>query len=117
MKTMKLVAGTAMMLALGLGCEGGGSGARLQTAGSTGGAPGLAAGGAAQGAGGAVASGGAGGGDGRVPLVSWVGDLAQNHNGATDQPDTVEDKVPIIIDTDDPAAFDPLLGAQPQSQP
>jgi len=51
--------------------------------------------------------------DGRVALVDWVDDLADNHNGDSDQPDTVEDKVAIIIDTEDPAAFDPLLQRQP----
>lgn len=61
---------------------------------------------------GSSGSGGAGG-DGRIPLVDWVDDLAENHNGDTDQPDTVEDKLAIVIDTDDPAAFDPLLQHQP----
>jgi hypothetical protein len=66
------------------------------------------------GAGGAGGTGGAGGQDGGVTLVGWVDDLAEQHTNATDPPDTVEDKVGVIIDTDDPAAFDPLLQKQAQ---
>ena len=61
--------------------------------------------GGAGGAGGAtVGGGGAGGG---IPLVDWVTDLADNHTNEISPPDTVADK--NIIDTADPAAFDPLL--------
>jgi hypothetical protein len=42
-----------------------------------------------------------------ITLVDWVTDLTANHTTATSLPDTVEDKK--IVDTSDPAAFDPLL--------
>jgi len=51
-------------------------------------------------------AGGAGGAPG-IPLVDWVTDLTANHTDDISPPDTVDDKV--IIDTSDPAAFDPLL--------
>jgi hypothetical protein len=41
-----------------------------------------------------------------VPLTVWVNDLVQNF-GPMSPPDTVDDKV--IMDTDDPAAFDGIL--------
>ena len=41
-----------------------------------------------------------------VPLTVWVNDLVQNF-GPMSPPDTVDDKV--IMDTDDPAAFDTIL--------
>ena len=41
-----------------------------------------------------------------IPLTTWVNDLVTNF-GPTSLPDTVDDK--NIMDTDDPAAFDPLL--------
>jgi len=62
-------------------------------------------GGAAGAGGGAGGVGGAGGGG--IPLVDWVTDLADNHTNEVSPPDTVADK--NIIDTADPAAFDPLL--------
>ena len=58
----------------------------------------------------AGAAGGAGGQGGGVPLVDWVTDLTANHTDDVSPPDTVDDKV--IIDTSDPAAFDPLLQAR-----
>ena len=54
------------------------------------------------------------GGTAGITLVGWVDDLAEQHTNAVDPPDTVEDKVGVIIDTDDPAAFDPLLSKQNQ---
>jgi hypothetical protein len=42
-----------------------------------------------------------------ITLVDWVTDLTANHTTATSLPDSVDDKK--IIDTSDPAAFDPLL--------
>jgi hypothetical protein len=91
----------ATALATVLGCGGGGGG-RQQAMGAGG-----AGGSAGQDSGGAGA-----GGAGGVTLVGWVDDLAEQHTNATDPPDTVEDKVGVIIDTDDPAAFDPLLQKQ-----
>jgi hypothetical protein len=41
-----------------------------------------------------------------VPLTAWVHDLVSGF-GPMSEPDTVDDKV--IMDTDDPAAFDPLF--------
>jgi len=58
----------------------------------------------AQGTGGA---GGLGGVGGTLALVDWVTDLATNYTTDTSTPDTVDDK--NIVDTQDPAAFDPLL--------
>ncbi len=55
---------------------------------------------------------GPGGGAMKVPLVDWVSDLAVNYAPDTHPPDTVDDKVDIVIDTDDPAAFDGLLAQQ-----
>ena len=43
-----------------------------------------------------------------VSLVDFVTDLVKNSTTATAQPATLEDKK--ITDTDDPAAFDKLLG-------
>ncbi|HVR62959.1 MAG TPA: hypothetical protein VMU50_13740 [Polyangia bacterium] len=54
------------------------------------------------------------GADAGLTLVNWVNDLTQNHNNEMDMPDTVDDKVGTIIDTDDPTAFDTLLGKQAQ---
>ena len=81
----------------------GGSGA----AGSTGSAGTTGATGSAGAAGGMGAAGGAAGGTAGIPLVDWVTDLTTNHTDEVSAADTVEDKV--IIDTSDPAAFDPLL--------
>lgn len=66
----------------------------------------------AVGTGGSSGTGGGAGGQGGagpmgVPLVDWVTDLTANHTDDVSPPDTVDDKV--IIDTADPAAFDPLL--------
>jgi len=63
--------------------------------------------GAGGGAGLGGAGGSAGGAGGGIPLVDWVTDLADNHTNEVSGPDTVADK--NIIDTADPAAFDPLL--------
>ena len=104
MTTLKAVALAAMLFPL-VACDSGGGAPKSQTAVGTGGVSGSSSGGAV------------GGGDGRVPLVNWVDDLAENHNVQTDPPDTVEDKVAIIIDTEDPAAFDPLLQRQATQQP
>ena len=46
------------------------------------------------------------GGPVAVPLTVWVNDLVTNF-GPMSPPDTVDDKV--IMDTEDPAAFDPIL--------
>jgi hypothetical protein len=46
------------------------------------------------------------GGPVAVPLTVWVNDLVTNF-GPMSPPDTVDDKV--IMDTDDPAAFDAIL--------
>ena len=62
-------------------------------------------------AGGTGGSGGAG--PMKVALVDWVTDLAVSYAPDTTPPDTVADKVDIVIDTSDPAAFDPLLQQQP----
>jgi len=88
-------------LALGLlvgGCDSGTNAA--------GGAGGSGTGGSTGAAGATGAAGGAGGTAG-LPLVDWVTDLTTNHTDDVSSADTVEDKV--IIDTSDPAAFDPLL--------
>jgi len=85
------------------GCGGGGGGPPA-VVGGTGGAGPVSGGG------------GAGGGPVKVPLVDWVTDLAVSYAPDTTPPDTVEDKVDIVIDTGDPAAFDPLL-QQPSQQP
>ena len=49
------------------------------------------------------------GGDGApaVTLVAWVSDLVERYTTATADPDTVTDK--NVADTDNPAAFNPLL--------
>ena len=44
---------------------------------------------------------------GPVPIVDWITDLVKNPEAP---PDTVEDK--RLVDTEDPAAFDPLLADQ-----
>jgi hypothetical protein len=44
-----------------------------------------------------------------IALVTWVGELAGQTADDT-QPDTVDDKVGVVTDTDDPAAFDSFLG-------
>lgn len=49
----------------------------------------------------------------RVRLIDWVDDLVSNYTAGGRPPDTVEDKVDIIIDTDDPAAFDKVLATTP----
>ena len=59
--------------------------------------------------GGAPASDGGGGGVAKVRLIDWVDDLVTNYTTGERPPDTVDDKVDIIIDTEDPGAFDPLL--------
>ena len=106
---------TALTVAIGCGGGGGvkpgGTGGGAGSSGSSGssGSPGAAG---AQGTGGAGGSAGGQGGGAGVTLVGWVDDLAEVHTNATDAPDTVEDKVGVIIDTDDPAAFDPLLNKQ-----
>jgi hypothetical protein len=60
------------------------------------------------------AGGGGGGGVARIKVEDWIDDLAINYSTPVAAPDTVEDKVSIIIDTDDPAAFDPLLAKKPE---
>jgi len=83
--------------------NGGGTGA-----GGTGGPGGAGGSVGASGPGGAAGADGLGGaGGGGIPLVDWVTDLADNHTNEVSPPDTVADK--NIIDTADPAAFDPLL--------
>ena len=108
LKQLVSIAALAAAAALGgavAGCGGGG-----------GGAPGVVGGtGGAGGAGPGSGVGGAGGGPVKVTLVDWVTDLAVSYAPDTTPPDTVEDKVDIVIDTSDPAAFDPLL--QQQQQP
>jgi hypothetical protein len=71
--------------------------------------------GLAGGTGGAGGSAGGSGGAGpmKVALVDWVTDLAVAYAPDTTPPDTVDDKVDIVIDTSDPAAFAPLLQQQP----
>jgi hypothetical protein len=64
---------------------------------------------------GTVGGTGGGGGPAMVPLVAWVTDLAVSYPVDTSTPDTVDDKVSIVTDTSDPAAFDPLLQQQPQN--
>jgi hypothetical protein len=46
------------------------------------------------------------GGATAIPLTVWVNDLVHTFGPMSD-PDTVDDKV--IMDTEDPAAFDPLF--------
>jgi hypothetical protein len=96
------LAAAAALIGAVAGCGGGG-----------GGPPGVVGGtgGAGQGSG-VGGAGGAGGGPVKVPLVDWVTDLAVSYAPDTTPPDTVEDKVDIVIDTSDPAAFDPLLQQQ-----
>ena len=53
-----------------------------------------------------AADGGAPSGPMAIPLTVWVNDLVTNY-GPMSPPDTVDDKV--IMDTEDPGAFDPLL--------
>ena len=86
---------------MGAGGAGGPGGATAPMGGGGAGGPG--------GGGGAVGGGGAGGAAGAagIPLVDWVTDLTDNHTNEVSPPDTVADKT--IIDTVDPAAFDPLL--------
>jgi hypothetical protein len=55
-----------------------------------------------------------GGGTGGLTLVGWVDDLVSAHTDETSASDTVEDKVGVITDTSDPAAFDPLLQSHAQ---
>jgi hypothetical protein len=50
-----------------------------------------------------------GGAVAKVRLIDWVDDLVTNYTTGERPPDTVDDKVDIIIDTEDPGAFDPLL--------
>ena len=73
----------------------------------TGGAGCMPAGQGGMGGGSIGAGGGPGGASGGIALVDWVSDLAVNYTTEVSPPDTVTDKV--IIDTDDPKAFDPLL--------
>ena len=63
--------------------------------------------GAVFGMGGGAANTGGAGGALAIPLTTWVDDLVVHHSTETSAPDTVDDK--NITDTDDPAAFDPLL--------
>ncbi len=44
-----------------------------------------------------------------IPLVTWVSELADMTTDDS-EPDTVDDKVGVVTDTDDPAAFDNFLG-------
>ena len=99
----------ATSLAVALGC-----GVSKPSATADGGAQGTGGAGGQGGGGGAGGQPADGGSDAGFTLVNWVNDLTQNHNNETDMPDTVDDKVGIVIDTDDPAAFDPLLGKQAQ---
>ncbi|HET6151084.1 MAG TPA: hypothetical protein VFH68_26345 [Polyangia bacterium] len=96
----------AVLIGAVAGCGTGGGGPPGVVAGTGGAGPGSSVGGAG-------GAGGAGGGPGKVPLVDWVTDLAVSYAPDTTPPDTVEDKVDIVIDTSDPAAFDPLLQQQP----
>jgi hypothetical protein len=59
---------------------------------------------------------GPGNGPMKIALVAWVSDLAVNYAPDTHPPDTVDDKVDIVIDTSDPAAFDGLLAQQGGAQ-
>jgi hypothetical protein len=43
---------------------------------------------------------GSGNGDGTLSVVDWAYDMAR-----AEQPDTIQDKFAIVIDTDDPNAF------------
>jgi hypothetical protein len=43
---------------------------------------------------------GSGDGDGKLSVVDWANDMAR-----AEQPDTIQDKFAIVIDTDDPNAF------------
>jgi hypothetical protein len=71
-------------------------------------------GGGGGGLGGAAGQPTGGGGLSGVTLIEWVDGLAENHTNATSAPDTVDDKAGVIMYTEDPAAFDPLLQKQPQ---
>ncbi len=83
----------------GQSAETGGAGAEAGTAsGGSGGATSLAA--AAPDASGPAP----------VGLVTWVSDLALTYTNETAAPDTVDDQ--NIVDTQDPTAFDTLLGTQ-----
>ncbi len=77
---------------------------------------GLAAAVASCNGGGGGAMTGPGSGPTKIPLVEWVSDLAVNYAPDTHPPDTVDDKVDIVIDTSDPAAFDGLLAQQGGAQ-
>jgi len=100
----------AALAAAVAGCGGAGGGPPGMVGGTGGSGPASSVGGAP----GSGATGGAGGGPMKVALVDWVTDLAVSYAPDTTPPDTVEDKVDIVIDTSDPAAFDPLLQQQPQ---
>jgi hypothetical protein len=105
MKTLRnaILAGL-MVLGAGVGACGGSSEkpGTMGVGGMTGGMTG--SGGMAQSTGG---TGGLGGAGGAIPLVDWVTDLATNDTTDISTPDTVDDK--NIADTQDSAAFDPLL--------
>jgi len=92
----------ALAAAVAAGCGGGGGGQK----------PGADAGTGGGGSGGM--SGPDGGGTGGLTLVGWVDDLVSAHTDETSASDTVEDKVGVITDTSDPAAFDPLLQSHAQ---
>ncbi len=66
--------------------------------------------------GGSGATTGPGSGPMKIALVAWVSDLAINYAPDTHPPDTVDDKVDIVVDTSDPAAFDGLLAQQGGAQ-
>jgi hypothetical protein len=47
---------------------------------------------------------GGGSGDGTLSVIDWANDMATRA-----EPDTIQDKFAIVIDTDDPAAFDDVI--------
>jgi hypothetical protein len=102
MRSLRALA-LAAALAGAAGCGGGGGGQKPAADAGAGGAGGGGAGGSPD-----------GGGTGGVTLVGWVDDLVTAHSDETSASDTVEDKVGVIMDTDDPAAFDPLLQSHAQ---
>jgi hypothetical protein len=47
---------------------------------------------------------GSGSGDGTLSVIDWANDMATRS-----EPDTIQDKFAIVIDTDDAAAFDDVI--------
>lgn len=57
----------------------------------------------------ACAHDGAGTDSGKIAVADWATEMAQ-----ADEPDTIQDKFEIVVDTDDPAAFDGVIAIAKQ---